>query len=252
MRRAFGDVVKGSFGRAHTLRQRGEARPARMSRGRPLLALTLMIDSAAARVRKSVSPTSPTARPFAPGSCSSPTRSSKRRAPEVTDCAALVRFAFREALRAHTPRVGAPRRPPLHTHISRRPLGAAADVRPAGRSSASRPAPTPRYAEFADARTLVALNARPLGRQTSALQPGDLLYFHQPSSAARSPDGVRRPLVLRRGRRRLGRLSHRPLDGGPGEVRKARLRDLRRHPSPRWRPLPPTRSSSASFRLPSL
>jgi uncharacterized protein YfaT (DUF1175 family) len=36
----------------------------------------------------------------------------ERAAPEVTDCAALVRFAFREALRAHTPewrhRIGMP------------------------------------------------------------------------------------------------------------------------------------------------
>src|SRR5688572_13269392 len=95
----------------------------------------------------------------------------ERPAPEVTDCAALVRFAFREALRPHT------------TEWARRldlPRTASfADVR-------SAPPPTkagwtlfrvsgggaPRYAEFADARTLVQLNARPLGRDTSALAPG--------------------------------------------------------------------------------
>ena len=53
--------------------------------------------------RKCAWPTNPTAPRFARGSCCSPTRSSSARRADVADCAALVRHAFREALRAHTP-----------------------------------------------------------------------------------------------------------------------------------------------------
>ena len=99
-------------------------------------------------------------------------------APDVTDCAALVRFAFREALRAHTPewrrRIGLPFAPSFP------------DVRSAPRADPGgwplfrvADAP-PRYGEFADARTIVSLNAVPVGRDVSRLRPGDLLYFRQP------------------------------------------------------------------------
>jgi uncharacterized protein YfaT (DUF1175 family) len=101
-------------------------------------------------------------------------------APEVTDCAALIRFAFREALRAHTPewrrRVGLPFTPQF------------ADVRSAPRADAGvwplfrvTDTASPRYAEFADAKTIVGLNAVPAGRDVARARPGDLLYFRQPS-----------------------------------------------------------------------
>ena len=79
----------------------------------------------------------------------------ERPAPEVTDCAALVRFAYREALRSHTPewarRVALPFAP------------AFPDVRSAPRAGRDgwplfRVAPG-QYGEFADARTLMRLNA---------------------------------------------------------------------------------------------
>ena len=176
----------------------------------------------------------------------------EQRAPEVSDCAALVRFAFREALRPHTSdwakRIALRRMPPFP------------DVR-----SAPRPAPegwplfrvaagnAPRYAEFADARTIVSLNARSVGRDTSALTPGDLLYFSQPGQS--QPDHL---MVF------VGRSTFDPdaddwvvyhtgpLDGGAGEVRKVRLHDLLRHPSPRWRPLTSNRRFVGVFRLAAL
>ncbi|HEX6216553.1 MAG TPA: DUF1175 family protein, partial [Vicinamibacterales bacterium] len=110
-----------------------------------------------------------------------------------------------------------------------------------------------RYAEFADARTLIRLNSRSLGRNAHALRPGDLLYFHQPTQQA--PDHV---MVF------VGR-SHfepdgddwvvyhtGPADGGPGEVRKARLSTLMQHPAPRWRPVPGNPRFVGVFRLDSL
>lgn len=173
----------------------------------------------------------------------------ERPAPDVIDCAALIRFAFREALRSHTPdwsrRISLPFTPTFP------------DVRsapqptekgwPLFRISAHAPS---RYAEFADARTLVTLNARPLGRDTSALQPGDLLYYRQPGQ--RQPDH----LMVFVGRSFFDKqhddwvVYHTgPTSDGPGEVRKVRLRDLQQHPAPRWRPLTSNPQFVGIFRL---
>lgn len=171
------------------------------------------------------------------------------RAPEVIDCAALVRFAFREALRVHngewarrirlpfTPTFPDVRSAPRPTRDGW-PLFRVADATP------------PRYGEFADARTIVSLNARPVARELSAVRPGDLLYFRQSSQA--QPDHL---MVF------VGRsffegdgadwvVYHTgPLDDGPGEVRKVRLQDLLRHPAPRWRPIPSNPHFIGAFRL---
>lgn len=170
-------------------------------------------------------------------------------APEVTDCAGLVRFAFREALRAHGPewvrRVGLP-------FVPRYP-----DVR-----SAPKPGPdgwglfrvaagdTPRYAEFADARTLIALNARPRGRSAAAAQPGDLLFYSQPGQhlAEHLMVFVGRSVFEDEGADWV--VYHTGPDGAAaGEVRKVRLRDLLHHPAPRWRPEPANPAFVGVFRL---
>jgi len=156
-----------------------------------------------------------------------------RPTPDVTDCAGLVRHAVREALRAHTPEwlrlaalpVAAPF-PDVRTRQTSQPDGWPLFQVGLGR-----------YAEFADAKTIIGFNARPLGRDLGALRPGDLLYFRQDTQA--SPDHV----MVYVGPSRFedhdgdwvvyhtGRI-----DGGAGEVRKTRLADLTRHPVPRWRP----------------
>jgi uncharacterized protein len=173
-------------------------------------------------------------------------------APEVEDCAALVRFAFREALRAHTPEWARRMALPF--------LPTFPDVRSAPRAQAGgwplfriSEEPPARYAEFADARTLIRLNARPLGRDTAALQPGDLLYFHQPEQ--RQADHL---MVF------VGRsffdpdhtdwvVYHTgPSEEGAGEVRKVRLHDLAQHPAPRWRPSASNSRFVGVFRLAAL
>ena len=161
----------------------------------------------------------------------------ERQTDDVADCAGLVRHAAREALRAHTPewvrRSGLPFTPRF------------ADVKSAPRTSGTSlpifqvsSGPAPRFAEFADAKTLIHLNSRALGRDVRALRSGDLLYFHQPSQ--RDPDH----LMVFVGRSEFEAdgddwvVYHTgPLDGGPGEVRKVRLSTLMQHPSPRWRPV---------------
>jgi uncharacterized protein YfaT (DUF1175 family) len=176
----------------------------------------------------------------------------ERPAAEVIDCAALVRFAFREALRPHTAewarRVALPTGPTFPEVRSAPPP--TKDGWPLFRVSEAMPT---RYAEFADAKTIVTLNSRPLGRDTSALQPGDLLYFRQPGQ--RQPDH----LMVFVGRSFFDRehadwvVYHTgPSDDGPGEVRKVRLHDLQQHPAPRWRPLTSNQNFVGVFRLAAL
>jgi len=173
----------------------------------------------------------------------------ERQTEDVNDCAALVRHAVREALRAHTPewvrRSGLPFAPQF-ADVRSAPR-AATDGMPLFRVSAD---PAPKFAEFADAKTLIHLNARSLGRDPRALRPGDLLYFRQPGQ--REPDHLmvfvgRSPfesdgddwVVYHTG----------PLDGGSGEVRKVRLGTLAQHPAPRWRPLTSNPNFVGVFRL---
>lgn len=174
----------------------------------------------------------------------------ERTTADVNDCAALVRHAVREALRAHTPewvrRSGLPFAPQF------------ADVRSAPRAGAGglplfrvSSGAKPTYAEFADAKTLITLNARPLGRNTRALGAGDLLYFRQPGQREQ-PDH----LMVFIGRSLFDAdgddwvVYHTgPVDGRPGEVRKVRLATLVQHPSPRWRPLPSNPNFVGVFRL---
>jgi hypothetical protein len=177
-----------------------------------------------------------------------------RTTPDVIDCAALVRHAVREALRTRTP--GWLRRAALPGTVAAPATYAKAAERDGAllmfRVSAG---PSPRYAEFADAKTLVRLNAHSRGRDVAALRPGDFLYFRQ--QGQRLPDHL---MVF------VGRSAFEP-DGsdwivyhtGPspadagaattaGEVRKTRLRDLARHPSARWRPVPSNDNFVGVFR----
>ena len=168
---------------------------------------------------------------------------------EVTDCAALVRYGMREALRAHTPewlrRAGLPVAPGL-ADVRQRPAGRGGLLpifRVAGR-------PDSPLAEFADARTLIALNTRLVSHDVNAARPGDLIYYRQPSQ--QQPDH----LMIMIGPSRLDTAAndfvvyHTGPDGrSAGSIRKVRLRDLQRHPAPRWRPVPSNGAFIGVFRL---
>jgi len=168
---------------------------------------------------------------------------------DVTDCAALIRHAVREALRAHTPewvrRSGLPFTPHF-AEIRSAPRAGSAGLL-LFRVSDDR---APKYAEFADAKTLIRFNTHPLGRDTRALRAGDLLYFRQPGQ--REPDH----LMVFVGRSHFDPegddwvVYHTgPLDGGPGEVRKVRLVTLMQHPAARWRPQMSNPNFVGVFRL---
>jgi hypothetical protein len=167
---------------------------------------------------------------------------------DVTDCASLVRYAYREALRAHTPEWQRRAQLPV--------VASFPDVQHAppttGRSwPLFRVAREPdRFSEFADAATLIHFNARLLGRDTNALQAGDLLYFRQDQTD--SPDHLMIFIGASRfdPSRRDWIVYHTgPLDRHQGEVRKASLADLAHHPSPRWRPLRSNPAFVGAFRL---
>jgi uncharacterized protein YfaT (DUF1175 family) len=178
-----------------------------------------------------------------------------RPTPDVNDCAALVRHAVREALRTSRPdwrrRIDLPDSSAIAPAVRAR-VTVDAGTLAMFRVSAGSP---PRFGEFADARTLVMLNSRPLGRDLQALRPGDLIYFRQEGQAL--PDH----LMLFVGRSSFEEdgddwVVYHTGPSGPdgevlpgGEVRKARLADLTRHPALRWRPVPSNPAFVGVYRL---
>jgi hypothetical protein len=165
---------------------------------------------------------------------------------EIDDCAALIRFAYREALREHdgawASALGLASMPPVPPVEKYRypftPLGAGLfRVRPG--PFAPGDAANGAFAQFADARTLWRLNTHAAGREAGHAEPGDLLFFEQsgqdlpfhamiyigPSQI--EPD-AERWIVYHTG----------PSGDDAGEIRRKSLGELLRHPEPRWRPLP--------------
>jgi uncharacterized protein len=181
--------------------------------------------------------------------------------PEINDCAALLRYSYRNALRAHDeawiretgieppaalPSVEKYRYPftPLRASLFRVKPGA---FRSSDLSDGA-------FSEFADAQTLKELNTYFLSRDVQVARPGDLLFYRQleqnspfhsmifigrsrwtASSNAANPDGASPDgpdandfVVYHTG----------PIGKHAGEMRRMRLDDLLRHPSPRWRPVP--------------
>lgn len=164
---------------------------------------------------------------------------------EVQDCAALVRYAFRNALVEHTSvwREGAklPFDPgfgdvtkyhypygPLGRGLFRLPSGPDA---PAGGGQGS-------FGEFADSAALLRYNSYRISRDIRAAQPGDLLFFHQ--LVQHEPFHT---MLF------VGRSYYQPqgsdwivyhtgdMNGQRGEVRAVRTGVLLEHPDMRWRPL---------------
>lgn len=166
---------------------------------------------------------------------------------EVDDCAALIRYAFHEALRRHDGewrrRFASPVEVPFEDvekyAYPRTPLGAAL--------FRTRPGPLVRadfhdgtFREFADAGTLVRYNSYALGRQADAARAGDLLVFYQPhqkqpyhtmiflgASQLLADEGADW-VVYHTGES----------NGAAGVIKKVPLSVLRAHPAARWRPVP--------------
>jgi uncharacterized protein YfaT (DUF1175 family) len=165
-------------------------------------------------------------------------------AAEITDCAALLRFAYRESMRRHdsswvaTANLG---ESPIAGDISKysypyTPLGA--NVFRA-HDGAFQPSDVTdgTFSQFADAKTLALANTHFVGRDARSARPGDLLFFLQ--AEQHSPF---HSMVF------VGRSHYGPgtdwvvYHTGPngdwkGEMRRVPLASLMHHPDPRWRPL---------------
>jgi len=163
---------------------------------------------------------------------------------EITDCAALIRFAYREALRSHDgiwanhwklptlPQAASIQKYDYpHTGLG----SSLFRIRPG--SFAPQEISDGTFAEFADAESLWRFNTHLISRDFHAARPGDLLFFRQ--------SGHRMPfhtmiylgtspytegedwLVYHTG----------PSSGQSGELRRVTVPELLRHPQAVWRPL---------------
>ena len=173
---------------------------------------------------------------------------------EITDCASLLRFSYREALKRHNDSwflatgIEAPA-PPGEIrawHYPDTPLGAALfRVRPGSFEPAD--ATNGAFAQFADAKTLVERNAYFVSRDVREAQPGDLLFFRQFGQSSPwhsmivAEAGPQARVVYHTGpdHGSPGDPPHgrRPVRGGPGELRRVLLSELLDYPQPQWRPV---------------
>ena len=167
------------------------------------------------------------------------------RPPEIADCAALIRYAYREALRAHDGAWAATARLPLIPAFDSvakyqypyTPLEASLFRVREGSFEAADLA-NGAFAQFADAQTLRRYNTRFRSRDLRAAEPGDLLFYRQ--ADAREPFHSMIYLgespIHPDGKRYI--LYHTGPDGSdPGEMRRLTVEELLDFPQPQWRPV---------------
>jgi uncharacterized protein YfaT (DUF1175 family) len=169
---------------------------------------------------------------------------------EINDCAALLRYAYRNALHLHTAEWLAENKLEALAYLPsvrkyaypRTPLGAGLfQVRIPGGEEDTRAT----FAEFADAKTLWRLNTFFVSRDVRLARPGDLLFYRQleQNSPYHSMVFVGHSRIEGSGLDEAGAgvilVYHTgPIGKSPGEMRRTTVAELMQHPSPRWRPAP--------------
>ncbi|MDZ7636650.1 MAG: DUF1175 family protein [Bryobacterales bacterium] len=165
--------------------------------------------------------------------------------PEVNDCAALLRYAYREALRRHdgewAVRIGLKAVKPIpdltRYHYPYTPLGADLFRLRAG-AFQFHDLRTNAFGQFADAETLLLYNASAIGKDIEHARPGDLLFYRQENQSM--PFHAMLYLgesTIDQGGRTEYVLYHTGPDGSwKGEMRRPSVAELFRHPEPRWHP----------------
>ncbi len=162
---------------------------------------------------------------------------------EIDDCAALIRYSYREALARHdsawAARVQLPILPALadvaEYSYPRTPLKAAL--------FRTRPGPfhlsdltDGAFAQFADAATLKQFNTRFVTRSLAQARPGDLLFFRQSAGTFHSMIWIG-PSHFTNGRELYGVYHTGPIESHAGEIRRLSETQLLHYPQPRWRPV---------------
>lgn len=162
-------------------------------------------------------------------------QSAAARPVEINDCAALIRYAYREALRAHDSGWANEVRLPVLLGLPsvekykypHTPLGASLFRIKDGT-----------FSQFADAQTIQRFNSHFVSRDLNRASPGDLLFFRHESAdlpfhgmiylgSSMLQHDSEQYLVYHTG----------PNADGPGEIRRPSINDLMHHPNPQWRPL---------------
>jgi uncharacterized protein YfaT (DUF1175 family) len=172
---------------------------------------------------------------------------------EIQDCAALIRYAYREALRAHDGAWATAARLPVVPAFASpgkyeypfSALGASLFRVTEGPFRAG-DLKTGAFAQFADAKTLWRFNTHLVSRQLSRALAGDLLFYRQLHADA--PETFHSMIFLGASQiePRAGQgtgssyvLYHTgPRGDSPGEMRRLTLEELRNFPEAEWRPEP--------------
>jgi uncharacterized protein YfaT (DUF1175 family) len=178
---------------------------------------------------------------------------------EQRDCAGLVRFAIREALRRHD-RIWFQKMGPGYETVAPDVAGLNLDQNPLGEkifrtdfgSFHESDLRNGRFSEFADGRSLKNFNSVFVSRDRREARPGDLLFFYQPwvqkypyhvmvvlGPPQIAPNGASDWVVYHTGSS--------PTD--QGTVKKVQLSILDRHPDPRWRPVESNKNFLGFYRL---
>ncbi len=171
--------------------------------------------------------------------------------PEIDDCAALLRYAYRESLVQHDERWFAAQPEPsrfaslvsiAQYHYPDTPLGlnlfrvAPGPWTPADLSRGS-------FAQFADAHALLAFDTFQVSRDIRTALPGDLLFFRQLEQNSQYHSMVITGpnadwVIYHTG----------PIGKLKGEIRRVAIEDLLHHPDARWRPIPGNTNFLGVFR----
>jgi uncharacterized protein len=166
--------------------------------------------------------------------------------PEIDDCAALLRFAYREALREHDAswaHAMALSAPPSASDIQQyqypyTPLGAGL-FRVHNGSFSPQNIRDGAFAQFADAETLWRHNTFSVGRSLVRARPGDLLFFRQ-DDAGKMPFHAMifvGPSQVERDRQQFVVYHTGPSGSSPGQIKRLSIAELLNYPDARWRPV---------------
>ena len=159
---------------------------------------------------------------------------------EITDCASLLRYSYREALKRHDENwflasgmeLNAPPGEIRAWSYPHTALGTALFRVKAG-TFVGDDVKNGAFAQFADARTLVERNATLVSRDVNRALPGDLLFYRQFGQS--SP--WHSMIVTRVGPDAAVVYDTGEDEGKPGELRRVTLAELVDHPEPQWRPV---------------